>query len=138
MANEAKSVKEAAREARNRLGSGYWQKLYREREVIMEKAKAEGISESKVKEYYADIAEKEIKAKDLDFEAFYQNVKRLLDAEGEVGNALGRLTDKAYYESLTYEQRQKYNLNLSEKYIRSLERYYREKKFEDIKQIIIQ
>ena len=111
MANEAKSVKEAAREARNRLGSGYWQKLYREREVIMEKAKAEGISESKVKEYYA---------------------------EGEVGNALGRLTDKAYYESLTYEQRQKYNLNLSEKYIRSLERYYREKKFEDIKQIIIQ
>ena len=50
MANEAKSVKEAAREARNRLGSGYWQKLYREREVIMEKAKAEGISESKVKE----------------------------------------------------------------------------------------
>ena len=133
MANEAKSVKEAAREARNRLGSGYWQKLYREREVIMEKAKAEGISESKVKEYYADIAEKEIKGKDLDFEAFYQNVKRLLDAEGEVGNALGRLTDKAYY-----EQRQKYNLNLSEKYIRSLERYYREKKFEDIKQIIIQ
>lgn len=104
----------------------------------MEKAKAEGISESKVKEYYADIAEKEIKGKDLDFEAFYQNVKRLLDAEGEVGNALGRLTDKAYYESLTYEQRQKYNLNLSEKYIRSLERYYREKKFEDIKQIIIQ
>ena len=75
-ANEAKSVKEAAREARNRLGSGYWQKLYREREVIMEKAKAEGISESKVKEYYADIAEKEIKGKDLDFEAFYQNVKR--------------------------------------------------------------
>ena len=138
MANEAKSVKEAAREARNRLGSGYWQKLYREREVIMEKAKAEGISESKVKEYYADSAEKEIKGKDLDFEAFYQNVKRLLDAEGEVGNALGRLTDKAYYESLTYEQRQKYNLNLSEKYIRSLERYYREKKFEDIKQIIIQ
>lgn len=138
MANVAKSVKEAAREARNRLGSGYWQKLYREREVIMEKAKAEGISESKVKEYYADIAEKEIKGKDLDFEAFYQNVKRLLDAEGEVGNALGRLTDKAYYESLTYEQRQKYNLNLSEKYIRSLERYYREKKFEDIKQIIIQ
>ena len=138
MANEAKSVKEAAREARNRLGSGYWQKLYREREVIMEKAKAEGISESKVKEYYADIAEKEIQGKDLDFEAFYQNVKRLLDAEGEVGNALGRLTDKAYYESLTYEQRQKYNLNLSEKYIRSLERYYREKKFEDIKQIIIQ
>lgn len=136
MANEAKSIKEAAREARKRLGSGYWQKFYQEREEMIEKAKEEGIAESKVKEYYVDVAEKEIREKDLDFEAFYQNVKHLLDTEGEVGDALGRLTDKTYYESLTYEQRQKYNLNLSEKYVRSLERYYREKQFDDIKKII--
>ena len=60
-------------------------------------------------------------------EEFYQRVKKLLTEEGEVPNALGRLTDFAYYKTLSYEEQQRYNLNLSEKYLQAVERFRREK-----------
>ena len=61
---------------------------------------------------------------------FYEKVKRMLLEEGEVSDAIGRLTDKEYYNTLGYEEKQRYNLALSEKYLRALERFRREYKFE--------
>ena len=50
--------------------------------------------------------------------------------EGEVSDAIGRLTDMEYYQTLTYEEKQRYNLTLSEKYLRALERFRRECEFD--------
>ena len=62
-----------------------------------------------------------------EFEEFYQKVKKLLDSEGEVSNAIGRLTDKEKFNSLSYDEKQRYTLNLSEKYLQAVERYKKEK-----------
>ena len=54
----------------------------------------------------------------------------MLDLEGEVSNAIGRLTDKEYFNSLSYEEKQRYTLNLSERYVKAVERYNKEKEME--------
>ena len=56
----------------------------------------------------------------------------MLLEEGEVSNAIGRLTDKPYYDSLSYEEKQRYTLSLSEKYLRALERFRREYPFDSL------
>lgn len=54
----------------------------------------------------------------------------MLLAEGEVSDAIGRLTDRAYYDTLTYEEKQRYTLTLSERYLKALERFRRESEYE--------
>ena len=56
----------------------------------------------------------------------------MLLKDGEVSDAIGRLTDKPYYESLSYEEKQRYTLSLSEKYLRALERFRREIEFDKL------
>ena len=58
---------------------------------------------------------------------FYLKVKAMLDECGEVSDAIGRLTDKAYYATLSYEEKQRYNLELSARYLAALERYRKER-----------
>ena len=65
---------------------------------------------------------------------FYLKVKKLLLEEGEVSDAIGRLTDKEYYATLSYAEKQRYTLELSEKYLKALERFKREEQFERRKQ----
>ena len=57
-------------------------------------------------------------------------MRTLLQAEGEVSDAIGRLTDRAVYDKLSYEEKQRYTLSLSERYLKALERYRREREFE--------
>ena len=61
---------------------------------------------------------------------FYLRVKQMLLEEGEVSDAIGRLTDKPYFDTLSYEERQRYTLSISEKYLRALERFRRECPFD--------
>ena len=63
---------------------------------------------------------------------FYLRVKEILLSEGEVSDAIGRLTDKAYYDTLSYAEKQRYTLNLSEKYLRALERFRKEYEFDTL------
>ena len=56
-----------------------------------------------------------------------ERVKELLDNYGEVSDAIGRLTDREKYEKLSYEERQRYTMELSSKYVEALEKYRREK-----------
>ena len=58
---------------------------------------------------------------------FYLKVKELLDTCGEVSDAIGRLTDREKYEKLSYEEQQRYTMELSSKYLEALEKYRREK-----------
>jgi hypothetical protein len=127
MEEERKTLKQYCKEAKKRLKSGFWQNYKKELDEGLENAEKTGVSPSVVKQFYVEKVTEEIKNKVEDKEEFYQRVKKLLTEEGEVPNALGRLTDFAYYKTLTYEEQQRYNLNLSEKYLQAVERFRREK-----------
>jgi hypothetical protein len=127
MNQELKSLKQYCKEAKKRLKSGFWQNYRKNLSEELARAEQRGIASSKVKEYYAYKVSGDIKNTKDEFNEFYVKVKKLLDEEGEVSNAIGRLTDKEYFETLSYEEKQRYTLSLSEKYIRAVERYRKEK-----------
>ena len=127
MVEERKTLKQYCKEAKKRLKSGFWQNYKKELDEGLENAERTGVSPSVVKQFYVERVTEEVKNKVEDKEEFYQRVKKLLTEEGEVPNALGRLTDFAYYKTLSYEEQQRYNLNLSEKYLQAVERFRREK-----------
>lgn len=125
--NEQRTLKQCCKEAKKRLKQGFWQKYHSDLQRQLNTAEDKGLSVSVVKEFYSQKANQVIKNKESMEEEFYSKVKELLDSEGEVSNAIGRLTDKEYYNSLDYNEQQRYNLELSEKYLRAVERYKKEK-----------
>lgn len=128
--NDTKSLKQYAKEAKLRLKSSFWQdyKSKVEDEIIL--AERDGLSVSKVKQYYQNKATIKVRGTNLKEEEFYLKVKEILSKYGEVSDALGRLTDKEYFNTLTYEQKQRYLLELSTKYVKAKERYFKELQFE--------
>ncbi len=127
MAEQNKSLKQYCKEAKKRLKQGFWQNYKKNLDQELIRAKESGVSESKVKEYYSCKIIEDIRNTEEEFEQFYSKVKILLDTEGEVSNAIGRLTDKDYFDSLDYDAKQRYTLSLSEKYLQAVERYRKEK-----------
>ena len=127
MAEQVKSLKQYCKEAKKRLKQGFWQNYHKNLTNEIARAEQNGISSSKIKEYYAIKVSGDIKNTKDEFDAFYIKVKKMLDEEGEVSNAIGRLTDKEYFETLSYEEKQRYSLSLSEKYLKAVERYKKEK-----------
>ena len=125
--SELKSIKQLAKEAMHRLKSGFWQRYDLTLEEELRKAELVGVSTEKVKDYYAMVVTESIRSDTNEKEAFYQKVKAILDEEGEISNVIGRLTDKDEYEKLSYEEKQRYNMELSDKYLQALERYNKEK-----------
>ena len=128
--NESKtrSLRCAARQAKNRIKSGFWADCKAEMNENLQKARRQGLNESKAGEYFKQKVTANLAGETKD--EFYEKVKRMLLEEGEVSDAIGRLTDKPYYDTLGYEEKQRYTLALSEKYLRALERFRRECKFE--------
>ena len=127
---ELKTLKQCCREAKKRLKQGFWQNYQKNLNDEIAIAEKSGVSANKVKEYFAYKISDDINTVKNEDEEFYKRVKILLDEEGEVGNAIGRLTDKTLYSSLSYEEQQRYNLSLSERYLKAVERYYKEKELE--------
>lgn len=125
---EQKNFRNMAKEAKARLKNGFWENYRRDLAGELARAKSEGLNESKVERYFAGKITYTIRGGDDD--GFYEKVKSLLLAEGEVSDAIGRLTDKEEFEKLSYEEKQRYTLRLSEKYLKALERFRREMQFE--------
>lgn len=130
MIDDRKSLKQYCKEAKKRLKQGFWQNYHKNLNEQLERAEREGVAVSKVKDYYTSKISGDIKNTSEEREVFYQKVKKLLDEEGEVSNAIGRLTDKEHFDSLSYEEKQRYTLSLSEKYLQAVERYKKEKAME--------
>jgi len=131
MSEEIKSLKQYCKEAKKRLKSGFWTKYKEELAKEIQLAKESGVSESKVKEYFNYKVANGIKEDVKDTEQnFYIRVKAILDVDGEVSDIIGRLTDHVYFERLSYEEKQRYTLSLSERYLKALERYKKEKALE--------
>lgn len=121
------TLKILAKEAKLRIKSGYWQKSLADINNGIEYAKNNGLNESTVVSYYREKVKSDLRVKNLEEESFYLKVKQVLDEHGEVSDILGRIADKQYLQSLSYEQRQKYLLSLSENYRKALVRYKKEK-----------
>lgn len=125
---KSRSLRDEARLAKRRIKSGFWTECKEDMDAQMEKAREQGLNESKAGRFFKSQLEAHIEGKQED--EFYLRVKEMLLSEGEVSDAIGRLTDKEYYETLTYEEKQRYTLNLSEKYLRALERFRAECEFD--------
>ena len=123
-----KTLKTLAKEAKLRMKKGFWKQCEEELESERTRAKESGINESKMERYFAEKVTTKIRGDSPD--EFYLKVRDLLLAEGEVSDAIGRLTDTEYYMSLSYAEKQRYTLELSERYLRALERFKREYEFE--------
>ena len=114
-----------ARAAKKRLKSNFWADCKKNLDENASDLKSKGMSEAKAKSTLTDRVKSEIKGEKQD--DFYLKVKNMLDTEGEVSDAIGRLTDKNVYDALSYEEKQRYNLRLSAKYLEALEKYKKEK-----------
>lgn len=124
---EGKTIKQYCKEAKKRMKQGFWQDYRKNLDEEIRRGEEKGIAAAKIKEYYSEKARDDIKNSCEDKEEFYKKVKNLLDSEGEVSDAIGRLTDKKYYDTLSYEEKQRYTLSLSEKYLKAVEKYKKEK-----------
>ena len=118
-------IKLMARAAKSRLKSNYWADCKKSIDENTTEAKLKGMNEIKIKTSLTGMVKNQIKGEKQD--EFYLKVKKLLDEEGEVSDAIGRLTDKDYYDTLSYEEKQRYSLELSTKYLEALKRYRKEK-----------
>lgn len=125
-----RTLREEARRAKQRMKSGFWSECKEDMTQHIEKAREKGLNESKAGRYFASQVSAKIEGKKED--EFYLRVKEMLMKEGEVSDAIGRLTDKAYYETLSYEEKQRYVLSLSEKYLRALEKFRAECEFDGL------
>ena len=131
MSNEkGRTLREEARLAKGRMKSGFWKNCQEDFEQKKAKAREQGLNESKAGRYFKTQVEAQIEGKKED--EFYLRVKEMLLSQGEVSDAIGRLTDQAYYDTLTYEEKQRYTLSLSEKYLRALEKFRAECEFDAI------
>ena len=106
-------IKKMARAAKNRMKSNFWEECRKSMDETGEKAKSLGIGETRAKSAVSRRVKSEIRGEKED--GFYLRVKEMLDKEGEVSDAIGRLTDREVYDKLSYEEKQRYNLELSAK-----------------------
>lgn len=125
-----RTLKAEARRAKSRIKSGFWLACKEDMTEQMENARKQGLNESKAGRYFKTQVTAKISGRQED--EFYLRVKEMLLSEGEVSDAIGRLTDREYYNTLTYDEKQRYNLTLSEKYLRALERFRKECEFDGL------
>ncbi len=123
-----RTLREEARRAKDRIKNGFWSTCQSDMTETLEKARKQGLNESRAGRYFRNRVTAQISGEKED--EFYLKVKEMLLSEGEVSDAIGRLTDREYYDGLSYEEKQRYTLTLSEKYLRALERFRRECEFE--------
>lgn len=118
-------LKAMAKQAKRRLGNDFWKRCKEDFDKTAKLAAQNGKNAVKVKSHMYDKVKSVIRGEEED--GFYIKVKKLLDEHGEVSDAIGRLTDKEYFQTLSYEERQRYTMELSSKYLAALEKYRKEK-----------
>ena len=119
------SLKTAARQAKQRLRTDFWSKCQSDIQSFTDDAQRRGQNANKVRNGLYTKVKSAIKGEAPD--EFYLKVKTLLDEHGEVSDAIGRLTDRELFSTLSYEERQRYTMELSSKYLVALEKYRKEK-----------
>jgi predicted transcriptional regulator len=117
--------KSACRQAKQRLKNDFWKQCKDTVDKSAYVAKEKGLNEHKIKAGLYGKVKQNLKGEEVD--EFYEKVKAILDSCGEVSDAIGRLTDREYFETLNYEEKQRYTLELSSRYLKAVEKYRKEK-----------
>lgn len=106
-AREMDELKQLAKNAKNRMKSGFWDR---------QKAESGESKKKGMNNYFMFIKSQTAEEQGGGDKQFYEMVKQLMEENDPVENPIGRLIDHAYYETLDYSQKQKYILELAEKY----------------------
>ncbi|MBR2337725.1 MAG: hypothetical protein IKA61_07275 [Clostridia bacterium] len=130
---QTKSIKSVAKEAKMRLKNRFWEDYKKEVESSVKAATEEGFAKSGVESYFKKLVVKSVRGTSEEDERFYGRVKAMLDEEGaRPCNALDRLMDKAIFEKLNYEERERYLFCLAKRYGDALIRYEGERGIEKV------
>lgn len=133
MANNEKSeLKRRALLAKQRMKMGYWQKMQEERKELMsqsnDSSRLQVLSSLQRSDYVRgasmvlnrDKADKE--------EQLYKKVCSILSSSEIVTNPIGQLVDREVYDNMDDLNRQRYILELSQKFRELRDRYYAEQR----------
>lgn len=118
-------LKVMAKQAKKRLSTDFWKQCKEDVDVAAMQAEKSGKNANRVKSHLYGKVRSAIRGETED--EFYKKVKLLLDEHGETSDAIGRLTDRTYFDNLSYEEKQRYTMELSTKYLAALEKYRKEK-----------
>lgn len=129
---EYSELKKRALLAKKRMKMGYWQQLQKEREELLEEVGASEIGQHKISEvqrarYIRDNNKSINNNQTIRDEMLYKKVKNMLDEDEYTLNPIGQLMDKNIYNKLDEQNKQRYVLELSNKYHELRDRYYRER-----------
>lgn len=118
-------LKIKAKSAKQRLKNGFWNNINEKREFEINEAKLTGKNIQKVKDFYNSYIYETIREKDktyLEEELFLQKVREIIENEEYINNPLKLLMNDEYMNSLDYCGKQRYILEISEKYRKAREK----------------
>jgi len=127
-------LKLKAKSAKLRLKSGFWNNVNRKRQAEIQDAQSSGKNVQKIKDYYSSYIYESIKTRDsstLEEELFLQKVREIVENEEYINNPLKLLMNDEYMASLDYGGKQRYILEISEKYRKAREKVELEKVLKD-------
>ena len=126
MAHKTGELKKRCWLAKQRLKMGYWESLKQEKEQNELGGNAITFAADRIAKYKlnAEIAVSRAPAQD---DKMYRKVCDILDSDEVATNPIGQLIDRDVYDALDAAAKQRYVLELSDKFRELKERYYREK-----------
>lgn len=123
------NLKDYARLAKKRMGSGYWEQIRQERADYIKNNSDENAD--KINHLYEKRLMREIyytANQDKD-EELYRKVCNILDKDGYVINPISQLIDHDEFDNMDFASRQTYLIKLTDKYKELRERYDKEREF---------
>ena len=118
-------IKNLAKVAKGRMKNGFWSDYLESVDNTPDGCDAR---KSEVLQYYRIKAVRQLNS--ADNELFYYKVKNILDTYGDVSDIIGRLCDEELMKTMSFQEKQRYLFELSDRYRECRERYFEEKKFE--------
>lgn len=128
MAKEMSELKKRALLAKQRLRMGYWQKMQSDR-LRMEAENVDGDKIAKLQRLKLDrdVMRVTDEARAREEEKLYARVCEILERDEDTLSPIGQLIDKEAYQRMDEAGKQKYVLELSEKFRELSRRYYLER-----------
>lgn len=129
--NQNFSVKDYAKQAKERLSNGYWEDIKRDKIKFIESHYKTGDNVKNIKAMFQKKIERELfGSKDIgkDDEILYQKIVKLLSENEYVLNPIMRLIDHDKYDKMSDVAKQNYIFELSDKYNAMKDRFEKEQK----------
>lgn len=129
---EKSELKRRALLAKQRMKMGYWQKMQDEREELMQRSADSShiqLLSSLQRSDYVRTTNMALNRERADKEEqLYQKVCSILSSDENVMNPIGQLVEREVYDLMDEQNKQRYILELSQKFRELRERYYKEAK----------